>query len=140
MLVAEIMSKSLVTVSCDDNLWMVKQLFEKTGFHHLIVVQDKKLSGIVSDRDYLKSISPRIDTATETAKDAETLNKTVEQIMTTNVITLKASNDVYDAIDIFNSNKISCIPIVDDNNNPVGIVSWRDILRVVAKTRKKPQK
>lgn len=130
------MSKDLVTVHVDDNLWMVKQLFEESGFHHLIVVGEDKLIGIISDRDYLKAISPRIDTVTETAKDVETLNKTVQQIMTSNVITLTPDTDVYDAIDIFNNHKISCIPIVDDDK-PVGIVSWRDILRVVAKTRKK---
>ena len=132
------MSKTLVTVHVDDNLWMVKELFEKSGFHHLIVVGEDKLIGIISDRDYLKAISPRIDTVTETAKDVETLNKTVQQIMTSDVITLTPATDVYDAIDIFNNHKISCIPIVEENNKPVGIVSWRDILRVVAKTRKKP--
>lgn len=137
MIVDDIMSKSLVTVNVSDNLWKVKQLFEETGFHHLLVVQDDKLIGIVSDRDYLKAISPRIDTVTERAKDAETLNKTVRQIMTADVITLAPNTDVYDAIDIFIYNKISCIPIVDQDNKPQGIVSWRDILLVVAKTRKK---
>ena len=136
MIVDDIMSKKLVTVALDDNLWAVKQLFEETGFHHLIVVQEAKLAGIVSDRDFLKAISPRIDTATETAKDAETLNKPVQQIMTADVITLRPDADVYDAIDIFNSHKISCIAIVDGENKPRGIVSWRDILRVLAKTRK----
>jgi acetoin utilization protein AcuB len=27
------------------------------------------------------------------------------------------------------THRISCIPIVDDENNPVGIVSWRDVLK-----------
>ena len=140
MIVNDIMSKAPVTVEADDNLWAVKQLFEKTGFHHLIVTEENKMAGIVSDRDYLKAISPRIDTPTESAKDIETLNKSVRQIMTAKVITLETSADVYDAIDIFNTNKISCIPIVDQDGQALGIVSWRDILRVLAKTRKKPNK
>jgi acetoin utilization protein AcuB len=139
MIVDDIMSKTLLTVNVDDNLWTVKQLFKESGFHHLIVVQDDKLIGIVSDRDYLKAISPRIDTPTESAKDTETLNKTVQQIMTSNVITLKPNTDVYDAIDVFNNHKISCLPVVNQDKQPIGIISWRDILRVVAKTRKKPR-
>ena len=137
MIVDDIMSKSLVTVNASDNLWAVKQLFGENRFHHLVVVDNDKLIGIVSDRDYFKAISPRIDTPTESAKDVETLNKTVRQIMSTELITLEPATDVYDAIDIFNNNKISCIPVIDADNKPIGIVSWRDILRVVAKTRKK---
>ena len=140
MIVDDIMSKTLVSVTMDDNLWVVKTLFEKTGFHHLLVIQDNQLKGIISDRDYLKAISPHIDTAKETAKDTDTLNKSVQQIMTSDVITLNPDADVYDAITIFNSHKISCIPITDQNNTPLGIVSWRDIMLVVAKTRKKANK
>ena len=137
MIVDDLMSKTLVTVGPDDNLWMVKQLFEEKGFHHLVVINEDKLVGIVSDRDYFKAVSPRIDTATESAQDTDTLNKSVQKIMTSKVITLPPKTDVYEAIDIFNTHKISCIPIVDSDQRPLGIVSWRDILRMVAKTRKK---
>ena len=138
MIVDDIMSKSLLSVKCGDNLWAVKDIFDRTGVHHVLVIENDLLTGVVSDRDYLKAISPKIDTVTETHKDAETLNKKVEHIMTKDVISIKPGADVYDAIHIFNSNKISCIPVVDDENKPVGVVSWRDILLVVAKTRKKP--
>ncbi|WP_082793705.1 CBS domain-containing protein [Zhongshania aliphaticivorans] len=32
-----------------------------------------------------------------------------------------------------NQNKISCIPIVDSEEAPVGIISWRDIMRELGK-------
>lgn len=138
MIVDDIMSTKLVSVTPDDNLWTVKALFEETGFHHLLVIKDQKLAGILSDRDFFKAASPRIDTAAETAKDAETLNQKVQRIMSPEVITLSPGADVYDAINVFNTNKISCIPIIDQQKKPVGIVSWRDILLAVAKTRKNP--
>jgi acetoin utilization protein AcuB len=131
MLINRIMSKSLVTVRLDDTLGLVKQVFENAKFHHLLVVEEGKLYGVISDRDLLKSISPFIGTVQETAHDRFTLNKKVHQIMSRKPITLTPSADVYDAISLFNQHNISCIPIVNENTAPVGILSWRDILMTI---------
>jgi acetoin utilization protein AcuB len=135
MNVKHIMSTEIVTVELDDKLAVVKEIFETLKFHHLLVVESKKLLGIVSDRDLLKALSPNIGTLTETPRDAATLNKRVHQIMSRNPIALRSDADIYDAVDLFNLHKISCIPIVDDAFKPVGIVSWRDILREFAAKR-----
>ncbi|RNL61821.1 CBS domain-containing protein [Zhongshania marina] len=129
MKIKDIMIKKVVTVELDDSLRVVKELFEKTNFHHLAVVHDGKLYGIISDRDLLKSISPNIGTMAATSKDMATLNKKVHQVMTRQPITSDEESSVRDAIHIFNTNKISCIPIVRDSGYLVGMVSWRDILR-----------
>ena len=129
MLIQEIMTKKVVTVEMDDKLSVVKDIFENSKFHHLLVVEEGKLFGVVSDRDLLKALSPNLGTMTETYKDAATLNKRVHQIMTRKPITLKPSATVKDAVGLFNQHRISCLPIVDDEFRPVGILSWRDILR-----------
>ena len=95
------------------------------------MVEEGKLYGVVSDRDLLKSISPFIGTVQATAHDKFTLNKRVHQIMSRKPISLTPSADVYEAISLFNQHNISCIPIVNENDSPVGIVSWRDILRII---------
>jgi acetoin utilization protein AcuB len=86
---------------------------------------------VISDRDLLKSVSPFIDTLQATAHDKFTLNKKVHQIMSRKPITLTNSADVYEAISLFNQHNISCIPIVNEKGTPIGIVSWRDILRAI---------
>jgi acetoin utilization protein AcuB len=121
----------VVTVTLDDTLRTVKQIFENAKFHHLLVVEKGKLYGVISDRDLLKSISPFIDTPQATAHDKFTLNKKVHQIMSRKPITLTSSADVYEAISLFNLHNISCIPIVNKTGVPVGIVSWRDIFRTI---------
>ncbi|MFQ3190717.1 MAG: acetoin utilization protein AcuB [Paraglaciecola sp.] len=131
MLIERIMSTPVVTVSLDDTMRVVKQIFENAKFHHLLVVEKGKLYGVISDRDLLKSVSPFIDTIQATAHDKFTLNKKVHQIMSRKPITLTTSADVYEAISLFNQHNISCIPIVNEKGTPVGIVSWRDILRTI---------
>jgi acetoin utilization protein AcuB len=128
--VRSIMTARVVTVEMDDRLDVVKQIFDTLKFHHLLVVDDrKKLSGVVSDRDLLKALSPYVGSAAETARDMATLNKRVHQIMSRNPITLHPEAQVADAVQLLLNQRISCIPIVDREFKPVGILSWRDILK-----------
>ena len=132
MNVQQIMTKKIVTVGLDDSLALVKKIFDDLKFHHLLVIESNKLSGVVSDRDLLKALSPNLGTISATLNDEATLKKRVHQIMTRKLITLHPDAAVSDAVSLFNTNKISCIPIVDTDCKPLGIVSWRDILKAVA--------
>lgn len=123
------MTSRVVTVGFDDTLATVREIFAEASFHHLLVVEDGKLQGVVSDRDLLRAISPFIDSVVESARDLGTLNKRVHQIMSRKPLTLRPESSLADAVALFLSNKISCIPIVDAEFRPVGIVSWRDVLR-----------
>lgn len=127
--VKNIMSIRVVTVMLDDKLSLVKEIFEHSKFHHLLAIEDGKLFGVISDRDLFKALSPNIGTSTETQKDAATLNKRVHQIMTRKPVTLHDDATIGDAIDLFNMHGVSCIPIINSSGRPVGIVSWRDVLR-----------
>ncbi len=129
--VTKIMSKKIVTVELDDTLAIVKEIFEKLKFHHLLVVEGGRLFGVLSDRDLFKALSPNLGTAAETREDKASLNKRVHQIMTRNPIVLHPDAGLYDAVDLFNNHSVSCIPVVDDENRPVGIISWRDILKLL---------
>jgi acetoin utilization protein AcuB len=51
----------------------------------------------------------------------------IEQIMTTNVITLTPANTIADAIETIKQHKIRHIPITNENGKVVGIVTDRDI-------------
>jgi acetoin utilization protein AcuB len=129
MNVCQIMSEHPVSVGLDDSLGAVKDIFDNAKFHHLLVIEEGKLFGIISDRDLLRHISPNIGTNNYTVKDLDTLKKRVHQIVTRKPVTLHPDATIADAVAIFNEQRISCIPIVDNENVPVGIGSWRDILK-----------
>jgi len=121
----------------DDPLSTVKEIFDNTKFHHLLVVEGSKLYGIISDRDLLKSLSPNVDAIAATDKDLASLNKKAHQIMMRKLITIDESSSIKDAIELFNNNKISCIPVINTNNEPVGMLSWRDIMKELGRRIKK---
>ena len=124
------MTARVVTVEMDDRLALVKEIFDSTKFHHLLVLNGEgKLAGVVSDRDLLKALSPFLGSAAETARDLATLNKRVHQVMSRQPITLPPDAEIAHAVKVMLAHRISCIPIVDAVFRPIGIVSWRDLLR-----------
>jgi acetoin utilization protein AcuB len=133
MTLDKIMTAKVVTVEMDDRLEVVKEIFDTMNFHHLLVVDEfDKLSGVLSDRDLLRALSPYVGSAAETARDLATLNKRVHQIMTRHPLTLRPHSSVHEAASLLLKNRISCVPIVDGDFKPVGIVSWRDLLRALS--------
>jgi len=125
-----VMTTRLVSVEIDDPLAVVKQIFDSVKFHHLLVVDsDKKLCGVISDRDLLRALSPYIGTLSENARDTATLHKRVHQIMSRQPVTLPPEATVADAVKLFLEHRVSCIPVVGPGFKAVGIVSWRDVLK-----------
>jgi acetoin utilization protein AcuB len=129
--IKRIMSASPVTVSLDETLHRIKAIFDCHGFHHLLVVEGGVLVGVISDRDLLKALSPHLGTASETTRDLATLNKRAHQIMSRRLITLSEDASLQQAVAALTEHRISCLPIVDAAFHPVGIVSWRDILKAI---------
>ena len=95
-----LLTATVVSVEIDDSLQVIKHIFENTNFHHLLVVSDDKLIGIISDRDFLKAISPQIDTPSETSRDSATMNKRAHQIMNRNPSTLHLGATIQSAINL----------------------------------------
>ena len=135
MHIKELMSKDLVSVKLDDSLAHVKHLFETHSFHHLVVVAENKVVGVISDRDLFKAISPNLGSASETSKDLASLNKRVHQIMTRKPITIEPNKGMFHAIVLFNRHQISCLTVVDEQQKPLGILSWRDLLKYIEKNQ-----
>lgn len=136
--ITQLMSRNPVSVEPDDTLLVVKEIFDHVKFHHILVVEHHVLLGVISDRDLFKALSPNLGTAAETTKDLATLKKRVHQVMHRKPVTLPVTANVVDAVRLFNHENVSCIPIVDQQQRPLGILSWRDIMRALEKKDDKP--
>lgn len=131
MIVSELMQTKINKVHFDERLFTVKSIFEKTKIHYAIVVEDNKIFGVVSDRDLYTALSPNIGTVTETSKDTATLHKRVHQIATRNPVVLELNAPLVAAIGIFSELPISSIPVVNDEMTPLGIVTARDVFKII---------
>lgn len=130
------MVRKIYVVSRDDDLEKAKAFFDQAHFHHLLVLDNKRLQGIVSDRDLLKELSPYLGTPAEMQRDTHTLHKKVHQIMSRELVTISPDASILEAINLFLSSAKSCLPVVDHDRHPVGILSWRDVFRYLASLEK----
>lgn len=128
---ADLMSHPPVTVGLDETLAGVKQIFDTHSFHHLLVVERFELVGVLSDRDLLTAISPYLGTLSEASRDVATLNKHVHQVMSHHPITVHPETPLAELVRLFAENDLSCLPVVDHHQHPLGVVSWRDLLPVL---------
>lgn len=126
------MSRDLVTVEMDDRLAEIRDIFDNVRFHHLLVVDERRLAGVISDRDLTRELSPWLGTPGETPRDVATLNRRAHQIMSRRLVTASPGESVSSACEKFLTERVSCLPVVDDAGEPLGIVTWRDMLEVLA--------
>lgn len=128
IVIADIMQTRVVTIEMDDRLSIAKEIFDQANFHHLLVVDDNQLEGVLSERDLLRALSPNIGSSAETVRDLDTLHRRVHQVMTRNPITCSPNTSVDDATRLILSHGIGCLPVLD-NGKLVGIITWKDLLR-----------
>lgn len=129
MVVADIMSKQVHTVSPDENLAELREIFSGVRYRHLLVEDDGKLVGVISDRDVLAHLSPFLGTSEERDSDRSQLNLKVRDIMSTRLITVDTETLIDCASILMLENPISCLPVVKPDMSIVGILSWKDILQ-----------
>lgn len=129
--VDKIMSARVAVLSFDDNLLTVQGIFASVKFRHLPVVDDLgRVIGIISDRDFLRVVSPFFGTINEQNRDKEIMARKVGTIMTRQPICAGISTTIMEAVRMMNGKKISCLPIVESGSlKLLGIVTWKDVVR-----------
>lgn len=127
--VDSIMIRRVVTVELDDTLLIIREIFKHLKFHHLLVVENRKLVGVISDRDLLRALSPFLGTHSETMHDKDTLNRRAHQIMSRNPVVVPPNTEIKIAANLLFERNISCLPVVLHEGDIVGIVIRQDILK-----------
>lgn len=127
--VADFMTHEVVTVRMDDTVAKIREIFDESLFHHLVVVKNRKVVGVISDRDLLKNISPFIGNHwMERAQDTNTLRRRAHQIMHRPPVVTLESDSASDAATKLIQEKVTCLPVVDEDGRLIGIVTWRDLM------------
>lgn len=130
IIVADIMTTPVQTVSMDDSVGDIRDVFEHSKYHHLVVIGDQgECAGVVSDRDLLKNISPFIGKMQERASDLNCLKRRAHQIMTRQLVAVRRNTSLRAAARVMLDHRISCLPVVDAHKNCIGIVTLRDVVR-----------
>lgn len=128
MLVVDWMTPNPQTVSSNRAIFEAQDLLKKGGFRRLPVVDNGKLVGIVTDRDF-KEAAPSDANSLSIYELSYLLNQLkVKSIMHKPVISLKATDTLESAAMLMEEKKISGLPVLEDGNL-IGIITITDVLR-----------
>ena len=131
MIIQKIMTAPAIAVTLDDSVNTVKSLFASHKIHHMLVVNEARLVGVLCEAELMRAVSPYIDSHVFSTRDLATLRQRVHQVVKRNPKRLLASDPVLHAFKLFNIDSVCCIPVVDDDNKPVGIVTRGNLISFI---------
>lgn len=127
MTVDGIMSREVVTVPPDTALMDIRKRLQDGGVHHMLVIEDGILLGVISNRDVLEALSPFFDTYDEEHRDVEMLARPAREVMRTEPISVSPGTQVEEASHLLLDHDISSLPVVE-GEKLMGIVTTKDFL------------
>ena len=129
--VSSVMSTHLITVNPEDNLLMVKEIFDNHSFHHIPVTRYKELLGIISRSDFNHFYGGASSHSEDQIVNELRLKRThAADIMTTRIGKVDSEDRINVALEIFCMNRFHALPVVD-NDELVGILTPYDILKAL---------
>ena len=120
-LAIKLSERELITVNENDQLLEAIKKLAKYNIGAIPVINsNKKLTGIISERDIVKEIAKN--------EDLDISILFVHQLMTKKVICCESDVLSDKLMELMTKNKVRHIPIVDNSNHPIGIVSIGDVV------------
>jgi len=127
--IGEIATDAVIAISGNDTVLSAFEEMQNHHIHHFPVVdEERKLIGIVSDRDLVRSL----------AEQHRRMEK-VKNAMTRKVVFVHPDRPAHEAVQLLIDYEISCLPVVDKSGVLVGIVTTRDILPAAREHLKRPR-
>lgn len=122
------MSRPPVGVKPLDSILRAREIMEARRINQLLVVVRNKIVGIITDRDLRDAFPSVFAEAAEPMAVADPARIKVEEVMTTNTVTLRPADSIQEAAKLMLRERFGSVPIVEDGK-PVGILTRSDILR-----------
>lgn len=129
--VKEWMSSPPITVTHDTPIMDAYQLMKDKNVRRLPVVKKGKLVGIITMSD-VREVSPSEATTLTVWELNYLISKlTVAKIMSKNPYIVKMDAPMQEVAQIMLDRKVSGLPVVNDHNDLVGIITESDVFRMI---------
>lgn len=119
MQVSEVMHQGVTTVQINDSLKHAAAIMKKKNLGSLPVYKNERPVGFVTDRDIVITC-----VANGTSPD-----ETVSLAMSKEIFSIKRNQDITEAANLMKQKQISRLLVVDDGEQPVGMLSLHDLVR-----------
>lgn len=125
------MTKNPICIGMNETLAVAERLFKDNKIHHLPVLAEGKLVGMVSKSDFLFFRHGFTSEKDKLEDEVRLNNYTAKDIMTKKLAKLDPDDKINVALEVFKENLFHAIPVVE-NERIVGIVTTFDIIKRLA--------
>ena len=113
--------RTIYSVSPQSTVRQALELMAEKNIGALLVLEEKKLGGMFSERDYARKV---------VLKGKSSVDTLVQDIMTTEVICIKVSQTFTECMQTMTDHHIRHLPIMDEQN-VIGMISIGDVVKEI---------
>jgi CBS domain-containing protein len=124
--ILQIKGRDIWRVELDATVFEALRLMAEKQVGALVVMDGKKLAGIISERDYARKV------ILHGRASATTL---VREIMTTHVVCAHPDQSIEECMAVMTDKRVRHLPVIEENNI-VGIVSIGDLVKSIISEQK----
>ena len=148
MKVKDIMTKDVIFVSPETKINKVADKLIKHRIHGVPVIKEGKLAGIITETDFFtkNSLNAYLPSYVDFIKDLKLdkkvsggqkekfkkiVNAVAGDVMTKKCVTISPEAKIGELVSLFQKNKLSLLPVVNEDNSLAGIVALVDVINLI---------
>ena len=116
-------NQEVVSLTMDARISEAAELMREKRIGSIVIVENRQVIGMLTDRDIALGV----------ALGAATPDSFVSEVMTRDVERVNESMSLFDLTRFFRMSRVKRLPVVDEENQLVGIVSVDDIMALLSR-------
>jgi CBS domain-containing protein len=122
MTLKDVAIRGVETAGPDASVSVLANTMDEKGVGSVVVTEENRVVGIVTDRDIALTLARETDPMTLTARD----------VMTPEPLTMRPDAGLLELTERMDVEGVRRVPVVDDNDVIVGIVTLDDLVRLLS--------
>ena len=118
--------RHVIAISPDSSVFEAIKIMADKSIGSLVVMEDEKLAGIVTERDYARKVI---------VKGRSSKSTRVAEIMTADVVTTSSAETVDKCMAVMTELRIRHLPVLE-NNRVIGMISIGDLVQAIIADQK----
>ena len=123
MPIQDLAREDVVSASQEASVFELAQMMREQKVGSVVITNDDHPVGIATDRDLTTRVL---------AEEAQTEEKTAEDVMTPDICAVDAETGFYEAAQVMSDNSVRRLPVCNDNDELIGIITADDLTELLA--------
>jgi len=128
--VKDVMTTEVKSVSSNERLVHARRIMIDSGIGRVLVIDDDELVGVITSKDVIRCLISFRKNVAEKHQQAQIKKILIDDIMSYNVKTVSEDTNIAEVADILIDTGFNGLPVIDDNDNVIGIITQTDLVRL----------